>query len=156
MDSFKKEQPLTSWYQILQNLYQLQSQYSKVLMHLNLNSFGQECVFRLPLCPWCHFVPFPDTEREEHNCLSVVRKADCGIHKEITLQIQLKNIFTVSKITSLRFLTLRGYLYNNSDKLKQIEQKSSNFWMGASIQDLVCNDWYIFKLSLHLICLNFS
>lgn len=66
----------------------LQSQNSWVLMHLNLDSFGQGCVFRLPLCPWCHSVPFPETEREEYNCLSVVTKADYGIHLEITSQIK--------------------------------------------------------------------
>lgn len=27
--------------------------------------------------------------------------------------------------------------------------------MRVSMQDLLCNNWYIFKLSLHLICLNF-
>lgn len=49
-----------------------------ILLAKNLYS---DCAYALEVS-----VPFPETEREEHNCLSLVRKADYGIHMEITSQ----------------------------------------------------------------------
>lgn len=51
--------------------------------------FWPRVCIQTALMPLMSVCPFPDTEREEHNCLSVVRKADYGTHKEITLQTEL-------------------------------------------------------------------
>lgn len=58
--------------------------------------FWPRVCIQTALMPLMSLCPLSRYRKRRNNCLSIVRKADYGIHKEITLQIELKNIITVS------------------------------------------------------------